>query len=79
MALDVAKGIAKVFEIGHFVKHFVVDEMEHFFDLVEMGALDYMVPEYTRHLTLHNAIDINKIATLKERQWHMLGPYLWIV
>ena len=79
VALDAAKGIAKVFEIGHFVKHFVVDEMEHFFDLVEMGALDYMVPEHTCHLTLHNAIDINKIATLKERQWHMLGPYLWIV
>ena len=61
-------------EIGHFVKHFVVDKMEHFSNLVQMGALDYMDPEYTRHLTLHNAIDINKIVTLKERQWHMLGP-----
>ena len=47
--------------------------------MVEMGALDYMDHKYTRHLTLHNATDIKKIATLKERQWHMLGPQLWIV
>ena len=52
VALDDAKGIAKVSEIGHFVKHFVVDKMEHFSDLVEMGTLDYMDPEYTRHLNV---------------------------
>ena len=45
---------ANVSKISHFVKQFVVDEMEHFSDLVEMGALDYMDPEYTRqYVILH--------------------------
>uniref|UniRef100_A0A7N2LIZ8 Protein kinase domain-containing protein n=1 Tax=Quercus lobata TaxID=97700 RepID=A0A7N2LIZ8_QUELO len=52
VALDAAKGIAKVSEIGHFVKQLVVDKMEHFFDLVEMGALHYMDPEYRRQLNV---------------------------
>ena len=42
---------AKLSDFGH-VKPPVVDEVEHFSDLVEMGSLDYMDPGYKRHLNV---------------------------